>query len=62
MAARAAYAKAIDADPTNEKARVNLAALRCRFGDQDGAKKELASVKNGALAGADLDPEWRSCR
>ena len=62
MAARAAYGKAIDADPGNEKARANLAALRCRYGDQDGAKKELAGVKNGALAGADVDPEWRSCR
>ena len=62
MGARAAYAKALEADPANDKARANLAALRCRYGDQDGAKKELASVKNGALAGADLDPEWRSCR
>ena len=62
MAARAAYGKAIDADPGNDKARANLAALRCRYGDQDGARKELASVKNGALAGADVDPEWRACR
>ena len=62
MAARAAYGKAIDADPANDKARANLAALRCRYGDQDGAKKELASVKNGTLAGADVDPEWRTCR
>ena len=46
----------------NDKARANLAALRCRYGDQDGARKELASVKNGALAGADVDPEWRTCR
>ena len=62
MAARAAYGKAIDADPGYEKARANLAALRCRYGDQDGARKELASVKNGTLAGGDVDPEWRSCR
>ena len=62
MAARAAYGKAIDADPGNEKARANLAALRCRYGDQDGARKELASVKSATLGGADVDPEWRSCR
>ncbi|HET9158271.1 MAG TPA: tetratricopeptide repeat protein, partial [Myxococcaceae bacterium] len=62
MAARAAYGKAIDADPANDKARANLAALRCRYGDQDGARKELASVKNAAIAGADVDPEWRTCR
>ena len=62
MAARAAYGKAIDADPGNEKARANLAALRCRYGDQDGARKELASVKSANLGGGDVDPEWRSCR
>jgi cellulose synthase operon protein C len=62
MAARAAYGKALDADPSNEKARANLAALRCRFGDTDGARKELASVKAAGLTGSDLDPEWRTCR
>ena len=62
MGARAAYGKAIEADPANEKARANLAALRCRYGDQDGAKKELAGVKSAALPGFDVDPEWRTCR
>ena len=62
MAARAAYGKALDADPSNEKARANLAALRCRYGDRDGAKKELSSVKAAALSGSDIDPEWRTCR
>ena len=62
MAARAAYGKAIDADPSNEKARANLAALRCRYGDRDGAKKELSAVKAAQLTGSDLDPEWRTCR
>ena len=62
MAARAAYGKALDADPTYEKARANLAALRCRYGDQDGARRELSGVKDGTLAGADVDPEWRTCR
>jgi Flp pilus assembly protein TadD len=62
MSARAAYGKAIDADPGNDKARANLAALRCRYGDRDGARKELGSVKSAALAGFDVDPEWRTCR
>lgn len=62
MAARSAYGKAIEADQGNEKARANLAALRCRYGDQEGARKELASVRSAALAGFDVDPEWRSCR
>ena len=62
MAARAAYGKALDSDPTYEKARANLAALRCRFGDSEGAKRELALLKDGALDGPDVDPEWKACR
>ena len=63
MSARAAYGKALDSDPTNEKARANLAALRCRFGDTEGARRELSVLKDsGALSGPDLDPEWKACR
>lgn len=63
MGARAAYGRALDSDPTYEKARVNLAALRCRFGDVDGAKRELAVIKDSTgLGGADVDPEWRTCK
>ena len=54
---------ALDADPTYDKARANLAALRCRFGDADGARRELAVLKDAsALAGPDVDPEWKACR
>lgn len=63
MEARAAYGKALEADPTNEKARANLAALRCRFGDREGAKRELSVLKDvSGLSGADVDPEWKACR
>ena len=63
MGARAAYGKALESDPTFEKARANLAALRCRFGDQDGAKRELALLKNvTGMSGPDVDPEWKLCR
>ena len=62
MGARAAYGKALDADPTFEKARANLAALRCRFGDAEGAKRELSLLKEGGLDGPDVDPEWRACQ
>jgi tetratricopeptide (TPR) repeat protein len=63
MAARSAYGKALDSDPTFDKARANLAALRCRFGDQDGARRELALLKEvSSLSGPDLDPEWKACR
>ena len=63
MGARGAYGKALDSDPTFDKARANLAALRCRFGDQEGAKRELALLKEvSSLSGPDLDPEWKACR
>ena len=63
MGARAEYQKAIDSDPTLEKARANLAALRCRYGDVEGAKRELGLIKETAgLASADVDPEWKACR
>ncbi len=63
MGARSAYGKALDSDPTFDKARANLASLRCRFGDHDGAKRELALLKEvSSLSGPDLDPEWKACR
>lgn len=61
--ARAEYGRALDADPTFEKARANLAALKCRFADPEGAKRELSVLKELAvLAGPEVDPEWRACR
>lgn len=63
MAARAEYGRALEADPTWEKARANVGALRCRYGDVEGARRELAVVKDvGALTGAEVDPEWKTCR
>lgn len=62
-AARAEYARALEADPTYEKARANIGALRCRFGDVEGAKRELSVLKDTqALAGVDVDPEWKGCK
>ncbi len=62
-AARAEYGKALDADPTFEKARANIAALKCRFGDAEGAKRELAVLKEvAALNDADVDAEWKACK
>ncbi|MFY1824782.1 tetratricopeptide repeat protein [Myxococcus fulvus] len=64
MGAREAYAKAMDSDPTYDKARLNLAALRCRFGDVDGARRELAVLKDvGSLTGSDVDSAgWKACK
>jgi Flp pilus assembly protein TadD len=62
MLARAAFAKALEADPGYDKAHANLAALRCRYGDVEGARKELAQVKDQNLRGSDVDPEWRACK
>jgi tetratricopeptide (TPR) repeat protein len=63
MSARAEYGQALDADPTFEKARANLGGLKCRFGDVEGARRELSVIKDsGAVAGPDVDPEWKSCK
>jgi cellulose synthase operon protein C len=62
-AARAEYGLALEADPTFDKARANLGALRCRFFDTAGAKREMSVVKSvGSLTGPDVDPEWKSCK
>ncbi len=60
--AYAAYEKALDG-PSRDKARVNVAALKCRFGDKDGARQALAQVKDPqSLEGPDLDRGWTACR
>ena len=62
MGARAEYGRALEADPTYEKARANLGALKCRYGDLEGAKRELSVIKDsGGVAGPDVDPEWKTC-
>lgn len=61
-AARAEYGRALEADPTFDRARVNLAALKCRFLDLEGAKREISVVKDTALSGPEIDPEWRTCK
>ncbi len=63
QAARAEYGRALDADPTLDKARANLAALHCRYFDVEGAKREIAVLKDlGALTAPDVDPEWKTCK
>ncbi len=62
-AARGEYGRALEADPTFDKARANLAGLKCRYLDVEGARRESAVVKDAAAAsGVDVDPEWRSCK
>jgi tetratricopeptide (TPR) repeat protein len=61
--ARAEYARALEADPTLDKARANLAALHCRYFDIEGARRELSVIKDASLLGAaDVDPEWKTCK
>lgn len=62
--ARAEYARALEADPTLDKARANLAALHCRYFDIEGARRESSVIKDAAaLANApDVDPEWKTCK
>ncbi len=62
-AARGEYGRALEADPTYDKARANLASLLCRYLDVEGAKRELGLVKDQAsLTGPEVDTEWRSCK
>jgi Flp pilus assembly protein TadD len=57
-----AYSSALASDPTYALARGNLAALRCRFGDVEGAQADLAKVGDkGLLTGPAADPEWQRC-
>lgn len=56
-----AFAKAIDLDPNSDVAHADMAALRCRFGDVEGAKSELQKVR-GAVDGPLVDPDWQRCK
>jgi len=57
-----AFAKAIDLDPNSDLAHADMAALRCRFGDADGAKQELAKVRASPEGSPLLDPDWARCK
>jgi tetratricopeptide (TPR) repeat protein len=60
--AAAAYREALTVDPSNAIAHGNLAALKCRFGDFEGARVELDQVTDkGVLKGPTADPEWKGC-
>jgi tetratricopeptide (TPR) repeat protein len=61
-AARGEYGRALEADPTFDKARANLAGLKCRYLDVEGAKREAGVVKDVPANAVDVDPEWRSCK
>ena len=61
--AHAEYAKALEADPTFDKARANMAGLRCRYFDVEGARREASVLKDvGTLSAPDVDPEWKGCK
>lgn len=63
MGAQAAYAKALETDPTYNKARLNMAALLCRFGNAEGARRELSLLQDTAsLSGPDVDDAWKACK
>ena len=57
------YKSTLNLPQTDFPMRANLAALKCRFADKEGAKRELSVIKDpGGLSGPDVDPEWKSCR
>ncbi len=59
--AMGAYKRALELDGRDEKTRANAAALMCKYGDVEGAKKELARVKS-TPSGPDVDPDYMRCR
>lgn len=61
-AAAAAYREALQMEPSNALARGNLAALKCRFGDAQGARAELEQVSDKSqLSGPAADSAWKGC-
>ncbi|MBS2031326.1 MAG: tetratricopeptide repeat protein [Deltaproteobacteria bacterium] len=57
-----AFAKAIDLDPNSDLAHADMAALRCRFGDVEGAKAELGKIHATPDATPLLDADWQRCK
>jgi tetratricopeptide (TPR) repeat protein len=56
------FRRALELDPTNDKARANLAAMLCSYGDVDGAKKELASLKTTPAPAFDVEGGYARCQ
>jgi tetratricopeptide (TPR) repeat protein len=60
--ARDAYRRALELDPTLDRALAGLAALRCRYGNAEGAKVLLSRMRSKADPRApDADPELARC-
>jgi tetratricopeptide (TPR) repeat protein len=57
-----AFAKAIELDPQSDLAHADMAALRCRFGDAEGAKAELAKIHAAPDPSPLLDADWSRCK
>ena len=58
--ARAAYAGRSTRTRPTPRPALNLAALRCRYGDKDGAQARAVRGEERSAAGFDVDPEWRA--
>lgn len=57
-----AYGKALELDAGFDRARLNLASLKCRVGDREGARSEAARIQRAtSISGPDVDQEWKRC-
>jgi tetratricopeptide (TPR) repeat protein len=57
-----AFAKALDVDPTDDLSHADMAGLKCRFGDIEGAKAELSKLHGAPTQVTPvLDPNWSAC-
>ncbi len=61
QAASAAFRKALEVDPTFDKARANLASMQCVSGDVDGAKETLQGLKAAPAAAFDVEGGYARC-
>ena len=61
QAASGAFRKALEVDPTFDKARANLAAMQCGAGDVDGARETLQGLKTPPPASYDVEGGYSRC-
>jgi Flp pilus assembly protein TadD len=60
--ANGAFRKALEIDPTYDKARANLGSMLCGEGDVDGAKETLQVMKQAPAPGFDVEGGYQRCQ
>ena len=61
QSANGAFRKALEIDPTYDKARANLGSMLCGEGDVDGAKEILQGMKQAPASAFDVEGGYARC-